>query len=84
MKVAVIGHSGHGHSVLSQAIVKTLEENTGEKVQVVELPSEERGVIISSPPINEPIPLTYDRIDMPFIPPMPKAKGHQRPYKFHR
>ena len=84
MEVGIIGHSEHGHSVLKQAIVKTLEEKKGEKVEIVELSSEERGVIISGPPIDEPIPFTYDRIDMPFIPPMPKIKGHQRPYKYHK
>lgn len=84
MKIGIIGHSGHGQTALAESVLKTLEEKTGEKVQVVELPSEERGVFIIKPSINEPDPIIYRMVERTKVLPMPKVKGHQRPYKFHR
>lgn len=84
MKIGIIGHSDHVQTVLAKAIIQKIEEKTGENVEIVELRSEEKEVLMQNVLLNEPDPIVYSMVERPFIPPIQKRKGHQRPYKYHK
>ena len=82
MKVAIIGQ---GKASLIEALVKAVEEKTGETVEFVNVHSEDIEELTS--PIEMPkvdFKLTNYQID--YVPTIKdkKTKGHERPYKYHR
>lgn len=82
-KVAIIGHVDHKTTVI-EALVKAVEEKTGEKVEIVTVHKEDIKCL------ERPLDRTEEvfiieklpELKEPFIPRLPK--GHIRPYKFHR
>lgn len=78
MKIAIIGAGKPGKTEL-EALIKAVEEKTGEQVELVNLHEGEFDLPEQTMPFK--FDLTFKPVDLP--PPEPKRKGHVRPYKYH-
>lgn len=79
MKIAIIGTDKPGKAEID-ALIKAVEEKTGETVEIVNL--HEGEFDLPEQTMSFKFDPSFKLIEQPF--PEPKRKGHIRPYKYHR
>lgn len=84
MKVAIIG--GQASTTLIEALIKAVEEKTGEKIEFVDMHSKDIEEFTQILPTDtKKYTLELASIVEPFDPEGKYfRKGHKKPYKFHR
>lgn len=83
-KVAIIGAITHEQKTLIEALVKGVEERTGEKVVAVNVHEKDADFLTQKVTMDEVESYLLKSVKMYSPPPEPKRKGHIRPYKHHR
>lgn len=84
MKVAIIG--GKASTTLIEALIKGVEEKTGEKIEFVDMHLKDIEEFTQILPENKDT-YTFELIkhEKPFYPKKKHCpKGHEKPYKFHK
>ena len=83
-KVAIIGAGDSGKTI--EVIKKAIEEKLGEELELVHVNAEDKHGMyfrdFTPPPIIQLEIKSIDRSCCDII--IPKRKGHERPYKYHR
>ena len=79
----VVSHIDTENKTVTEALVKSFEQKTGEQVECVMIHNKESDFWAKPLQETDATPLVLcPKMTEPFI--QPKIKGHIRPYKFHK
>ena len=82
-KVGIIGNVAPSGLTFIEALVRSVEEKTGEKIQVVNIHQKDVEYLTQKIPVEDIDPVIIKPISIQAVVSETKSKGHERPYKFH-